>query len=111
MTSKPTFGNMLGATKTDTFLGLPACASAQDVTTPMAILGVPCATPYTSVGAYCAGGPDAIRQAISDDAGLTHHVDFDFGGPLFDSDTPQACDLGNLCWLTFIFGSEIGQRL
>jgi carbamoyl-phosphate synthase small subunit len=41
-----------------------------------------CATPYASVGPYCAGGPAAIRAAAAAYAANLHHVDFDFGEPL-----------------------------
>ena len=45
-----------------TFLGFPACQSPDEVEAEIAILGAPCASPYRSVGAYCAGAPAAIRD-------------------------------------------------
>jgi agmatinase len=61
----------------------------------MAILGAPCATPYRSVGPYCAAAPRAIRQAIAGYAANLHHVDFDLGGPIFP-DRITAVDGGDL---------------
>ena len=87
---------MFGAGKVDTFLGLPACRDIDQLEAAVAILGVPCATPYVSVGPYCAAAPDAIRAAIAGYAGRTHHMDFDLDGPLFPGDKVTACDLGNL---------------
>ena len=61
--AKQDIGTMFGAGDVATFMGLPA------ITEPTAdlsavIVGAPCATPYESVGAYCAAAPDAIRRAI-----------------------------------------------
>ena len=89
-------GQMFGAGDTSTFLGLPACPDVSNLAAQIAVLGVPCATPYASVGPYCAEAPDAIRKAIAGYAGRTHHIDFDLAGPLFPSDDISVCDLGNL---------------
>ena len=96
MAKSNTIGQMFGAGDVDTFLGLPACADVGQLDAAAAILGVPCATPYVSVGAYCAAAPEAIRAAIAGYAGRTHHMDFDLGGPLFPGDEVTACDLGDL---------------
>ena len=40
------------------------------------VMGIPCATPYTSVGPYWADAPDAIRAAFGWPGVLNHH-DFD----------------------------------
>ncbi len=89
MTS-PTMSAMFGTAPVETFLGLPAEAPAPRA----ALIGVPCATPYPSVGAYCAGAPRAIRAAIAEDCGNRAHVDFDFGEPLLAEG--EAVDLGDL---------------
>lgn len=96
MAKSDTIGKMFGAGDVDTFLGLPACGDVSQLTAAVALLGVPCATPYVSVGPYCAGAPDAIRAAIAGYARHTHHMDFDLGGPLFPGDKVTACDLGDL---------------
>jgi agmatinase len=83
MTRRPNIGAMFGATETETFLGLPKAGNLAELDAGIAILGVPCATPYGSVGPYCAGAPRAIRDAIAGYAGNLHHVDFDIGGPIF----------------------------
>ncbi len=87
---------MFGASETATFLGLPACTDVAKLDARVALLGVPCATPYPSVGAYCAAAPQAIRAAISGYAGRSQHMDFDLGGPVFPDDVITACDLGDL---------------
>jgi agmatinase len=83
MTRRQDIGTMFGATETETFLGLPRAGDLAALKADIAILGVPCATPYPSVGPYCAGAPRAIRDAIAGYAGNLHHVDFDIGGPIF----------------------------
>lgn len=92
--TKQDIGTMFGAGDVSTFLGLPA------ITEPTAdlasvIVGAPCATPYESVGAYCADAPDAIRRAIAGYAANISHMDFDFGEPLFPFGI-DAADMGNL---------------
>jgi agmatinase len=83
MTQRPEVGAMFGATETETFLGLPRAENLAALDAKIAILGAPCATPYRSVGPYCAGAPRAIRAAIAGYAANLHHVDFDIGGPIF----------------------------
>jgi agmatinase len=83
MTQRPDVDAMFGATETETFLGLPRAENLAALDAKIAILGAPCATPYRSVGPYCAGAPRAIRAAIAGYAANLHHVDFDIGGPIF----------------------------
>ena len=92
---RPEVGALFGAAATETFLGLPNAGDLKALDVKIAILGVPCATPYRSVGPYCAGAPKAIRNAIAGYAGNLHHVDFDLGGPIFP-DTVTAVDAGDL---------------
>lgn len=88
---------LFGAQATGTFLGLPA-ASVGELDSPIAILGAPAATPYSSVGAYCAAAPGAIRLASAAYAANVTHIDFDLGGPIFPSGTVAAADLGDLAY-------------
>ena len=74
---------MFGAGAAETFLGLPrARAEAVQAGVAAALLGADTATPYASVGAYCAGGAAAIRAGAADFAANRGHVNFDLGAPL-----------------------------
>jgi agmatinase len=95
MTRRPDLGTLFGAAETETFLGLPSADNLEALAARIAILGVPCATPYPSVGPYCAGAPSAIRAVIAGYASNLHHVDFDLGGPIFP-DAVTAIDGGDL---------------
>lgn len=99
MATMPDLGALFGAT-TDatTFLGLEPCKDIKELTAPVAILGIPGATPYASVGAYCRHAPDALRRAT---ASLTANVDrhdFEFGGPLFPRPELRPVDCGDLAF-------------
>jgi agmatinase len=95
MTRRPDVGALFGAAATETFLGLARAGDLAALQAQIAILGVPCASPYPSVGPYCAGAPKAIRAAIAGYASNIHHVDFDLGGPIFP-DMITAGDCGDL---------------
>ncbi len=95
MTQKRDIGAMFGAAATDTFLGLPKAGDLASLRAEIAILGVPTATPYASVGPYCAGAPKAIREAIAGYANNLRHFDFDLGGPIFPGSI-SAVDAGDL---------------
>jgi agmatinase len=97
MTRPPDLGTLFGAAETEAFLVLPSARDLQALTAKIAILGVPCATPYRSVGPYCAGAPSAIRAASASYAANLHHVDFDIGGPIFP-DAVTAVDHGDLAY-------------
>jgi agmatinase len=94
--SKPDIATMFGASDLSAFLGVPSCPSPDEITAKAAIIGVPGATPYPSVGAYCAGGPDAIRKGAAPYAANLEHMDFDFVAPLLPGGPGDVCDLGNL---------------
>ncbi len=89
-------GSMYGSRETSTFLGLPACSDLTALDARIAIVGAGCATPYASVGAYCADAPRAIRAAMAPYSATTTHYDFDLGGPLFASGEASAADCGDL---------------
>lgn len=86
----PGLRDMLGGSLADTFLGLPA-GQAGDIV----LFGADCATPYASVGPYCAGGPGAIRAGSADYAGALGRINFDLGGPLLSAGV-RAVDAGDL---------------
>lgn len=96
--SKTSIATMFGAGDVKTFHGIAACEAPGKVSAKAAVLGVPCATPYPSVGPYCAGGPAAIRAAAAPYAANLAHVDFDLGEPLLPGGPADACDLGDLPW-------------
>lgn len=96
MTEKPDLGALFGATPASTFLGLEKCDDLGKLDASSAFIGVPGATPYGSVGAYCRNAPDALRKATSS---LTANIDrhnFDLGGPVFPANTRRAVDCGDL---------------
>ncbi|MCU9838084.1 arginase family protein [Ruegeria sp. WL0004] len=76
------------------FLGLPRAepgAPGADIV----IFGADCATPYKSVGPYCAEGPAAMRAGSAAYAGDTAKVNFDLGGPVLLAGV-RAIDAGDL---------------
>ena len=98
MSDLKSIAQMFGSSGVDTFFGLPACTNLDMIEAKAAILGVPVATPYKSVGNYCANAPEAIRTAIAPWAANLEHVDFDFGEPLFPDWLITAVDCGNLTY-------------
>jgi agmatinase len=87
---------MFGRQGGDTFLGLPACPDLDKLSADIAILGAGCATPYASVGAYCAEAPAAIRAAMANYSATLSHYDFDLGGPLLGEGKASVADSGDL---------------
>lgn len=86
---------MFGAADTAaTFLGLPACADLAATAGKVVLIGAGACTSYASVGAYCAGGPAAIRAAAARYAANLNHWNFDLGGPTFPAG--NAVDAGDL---------------
>jgi len=82
----------------ETFFNVPK-ATLNDLSgVDVAILGVPCATPYASVGPYAANAPDALRHAIASDAHDTPHMDFDLAGPTLGTGQTTFADLGDIDW-------------
>lgn len=88
-------GGMFGARPVATFLGLPACSDLRALDARIALIGAPCATPYASVGAYCAAAPAALRKASADYAAALGHLNFDLGGPVLPAGV-RAVDAGDL---------------
>lgn len=88
--------SLFGAVDASTFLGLDYCDDLATIDASSAFVGVPCATPYLSVGPYAKNGPASIRTA---GASWTANVDrhnFDVGGVLFPDGTKRAVDIGDL---------------
>lgn len=84
-----------GGGEAGTFLGLPRAGDLAGLTADIVVFGADCATPYASVGAYCAGGPAAIRAGAAAYAGDTGKVNFDLGGPVLPAGL-GAVDAGDL---------------
>jgi agmatinase len=86
--------DMFGGDAGETLLGLPK-ASAADIAADIVVFGADCATPYPSVGAYCAGGPAAMRKGAAMYAGAHDRYNFDLGHQVLP-DGVGGADLGDL---------------
>ena len=96
MNEKANLSALFGANSSSTFLGLDKCDDLELLKSPIALIGIPCATPYESVGSYCKNAPKALREAISS---LTANIDrhnFDINGKIFVNDEMRAVDCGDL---------------
>jgi agmatinase len=80
-----------------TFLDADAVAPAAVPAGAVAVIGIPGATPYRSVGAYCAAAPAAIRAASVRYAANRTHFDFDLGRPLLPAGHTLA-DCGDIAF-------------
>ena len=87
--NKPSMGEMFGGETGGGFLGMPLVDSITDHDPDIVLMGAGIATPYPSVGAYCADAPSAIRGAFGWPGVLQHH-DFDLDGEIF---SPSICAL------------------
>ena len=87
---------LFGSGDVKTFLGIDACDDLDALNCPIALVGAPCATPYRSVGAYCANAPNAIRQGMAAFTANREHHDFDCGGKIFPDPALAAVDCGDL---------------
>jgi agmatinase len=96
MVSPPDLAALYGATETSTFLGFQSCPDLSKLEAPIALLGVPGATPYASVGAYCRNGPAALRRGMANLSASVDRHDFDADGPLFSNDAAKPVDCGDL---------------
>ncbi len=86
-------GKLFGAAPVETFLGWPAANSA--VSAHIAVIGADMATPYKSIGPYCAGAPQAIRAGSADYSSNSSHMNFDLDGPVLPEGV-RAVDLGDV---------------
>ena len=87
-------GAMFGGKVMKGLMDIPICEPGNINSSDMVVMGAPIATPYKSVGAYCADAPDAVRAAFGW-PGVLGHYDFDLNGNIFLNDT-SAVDWGNL---------------
>lgn len=90
----PKMKSMFGGTPSGGFFDLPLQSPGDTGDADIVLMGAPAATPYASVGNYCAEAPDAIRGAFGWPGVLGHH-DFDIDGYLLP-DGIKAIDWGNL---------------
>jgi len=86
-------GNLFGGDAGGGLFDIPRAEPGEVGDANVVVMGAATATPYASVGAYCADGPAAIRAAVGW-PGMGEHHDFDLGGPLLDGGT--AVDWGDL---------------
>ena len=84
--------DMFGTAGTGTFLGLPEGRAGE---ADIVLMGADCATPYASVGPYCAGGPAAIRRGSAAYGGDLGRINFDLGGPMLPPGV-RAVDAGDV---------------
>lgn len=86
-------GNLFGGAAAGGFFDIPRRPLGELDGEDIVVFGAATATPYASVGAYCADGPATIRAAVGwPDMG--NHYDFDLDGTLLGSAT--AIDWGDL---------------
>lgn len=90
----PKMKSMFGGEVSGGFFDLPIAQPSEVENADIVVIGIPAATPYSSVGPYCAKAPDAIRDAFGWPGVLNHH-DFDIDGYLLLNDV-TAIDCGNL---------------
>ena len=96
MNKKANLSALFGANSSSTFLGLDKCDDLELLNSPIALIGMPCATPYESVGPYCKNAPRALRESISSlNANIDRH-NFDINGKIFVDDEIRAVDCGDL---------------
>lgn len=94
MTTPLAMNDLFGGQSADGFLGIPQARLGTTNHAQLVILGIPTATPYPSVGPYCAEGPSTIRKAMGWPNILKHH-DFDIGGAVLPNGI-SAVDWGDL---------------
>ena len=85
---------MFGGKPKGGFFDLPLKSKTDTAAADIVLFGAPAATPYVSVGSYCAGAPEAIRNAFGW-PGVLDHFDFDIDGYLLPENI-TAVDWGDL---------------
>ena len=102
--TSPEMKQMFGGAPSGGFFDLPLVPAGETREADIILLGAPAATPYKSVGSYCATAPEAIRAAFGWPGVLGHH-DFDIDGFLLPPGT-SALDWGNLDYSETDFASN-----
>ena len=105
--SKPKMSALFGGDAANGFLGLPLEGPDSGGQADIVLIGAPCATPYQSVGSYCAGAPAAIRAALGW-PGILDHFDFDLMGGVL-AEGVRAADWGDLPFHENDFSSNRGS--
>ena len=100
----PKMKSLFGGQPKGGFFDLPLVAPGTIDDADIVVVGAPSATPYASVGNYCADAPDAIRQAFGWPGVIGHH-DFDLDGRIL-ADGVSAIDWGNLDYSEFDFAGN-----
>lgn len=77
-----TLAALFESTSRGTFLDGEPCAVSDAPSGAVAVIGAPGASPYRSVGPYCATAPAVIRATSARYAANRSHYDFDLGRPL-----------------------------
>ena len=100
MTDSRTTISHLGASNSETFMGVPYLKEVSELKADIAIFGARCATPYLSTAMEYSNanldGPRAIRQAISPWAWAHDRYDWDSGGLPYVELNDRVVDLGDL---------------
>ena len=81
------------------FLGAEVVTDTTAVTTGFAFLGIPYGPPYRPEDMTdAAAAADAVRESVhrQEYASISHHYDFDLGGPLFVDGVVTVTDCGNV---------------
>jgi agmatinase len=102
--TSPKMKAMFGGEPSGGFFDLPLANPGDTADADIILLGAPAATPYSSVGNYCATAPDAIRTAFGWPGVLGHH-DFDIDGFVLPEGI-RALDWGNLDYSESDFASN-----
>jgi len=82
-----------------TFMGLPRCDDLDALDADIAVMGVPCATPYLQVDAYGLAnlaGPTALRRASTVLGKMHDRHDWDLDLPLLAGPAGRVVDIGDL---------------
>ena len=96
MSDKPDLSALFGANDASSFMGIDRCDDLENLSSSLALIGIPCATPYESVGPYCKNAPKELRSAISSLSANINRHNFDLNGQIFPKDHPRAVDCGDL---------------
>ena len=94
MADTPQMKAMFGGQPEGGFFDLPLHQADKTDAADIVVIGAPAATPYASVGNYCADAPDTIRRAFGWPGVLKHH-DFDLDSSILP-DSVIAVDWGIL---------------